>query len=154
MPFTRDATVSQDQRDKLTFLLDDATPTPVKLSFFGMPGFGRIGAPEMTRDGVLAVASLDDLLATKLEVILQRAEKKDYRDIAAMLHAGCSLARGLAGARVLFGRNFQAGEALKALTYFEDGDLGGLTAEDRAVLVIAATDVRELPKVELAARLP
>ena len=38
---------------------------------------------------------LDDLMATKVKVVLPRAEAKDYRDVAAMLNAGVSLSRGL-----------------------------------------------------------
>lgn len=156
LPFTSHATVLQDQRNTLTFLVDAATPDPVKLSFFAMPGFGRIDQPETTQDGVLAVASLADLLATKLKVILQRAEAKDYQDIAAMLRArtGADLAHGLAGARALFGPNFQPAEALKALVYFEDGDLATLAANDRHTLVQAARAVRNLPDVSLAASRP
>lgn len=153
LPFTRDAMVLQDQRDTLTFLVDSATHEPVKLSFFTLPDFGRIGEPETTEDGVLVAASLADLLATKLKVILQRAEAKDYRDIAAILRVGTDtdLAQGLAGARTLFGPNFQPAEALKALVYFEDGDLATLDTHDRQALVQAAGAVRDLPDVALAA---
>jgi len=56
----------------------------LKVSFFGTIGFGRIGEPECTDDGTVQVATLDDLMATKVKVILQRIEAKDYRDIAAM----------------------------------------------------------------------
>lgn len=45
----------------------------------------RMGEPSLTEDGVLQVASFDDLMATKLKVLLQRAEARDYRDIAAMI---------------------------------------------------------------------
>lgn len=41
-----------------------------------------------------SLASPVDLLATKLETILQCAEAKDYRDIAALLRAGGDLATG------------------------------------------------------------
>lgn len=44
-------------------------------------GIGRVGDPQLTADGMAWVASLDDLLATKLKVILQGAEAKDYSDI-------------------------------------------------------------------------
>lgn len=53
-----------------------------------MIGFGRVGEPDLTEDSILQVASLDDLMATKVKVVLQRAEAKDYRDIAAMVTAG------------------------------------------------------------------
>ena len=48
-----------------------------------------------TSDGTLLVAPLDDLLATKLKAVLDRAEAKDYRDIAKMITAGVSLPTGL-----------------------------------------------------------
>ena len=42
---------------------------------------GRINDPLQTKDSILLVASTEDLLATKLKAILDRAEAKDYRDI-------------------------------------------------------------------------
>src|SRR5262249_48027374 len=76
---------------------------PVKLSFFGNLGIGRVSDPLQTIDGTLLVASLDDLLPTKLKAILDRAESKDYRDIAAMLRIGMSLSAGLAAFQAIFG---------------------------------------------------
>ena len=87
---------------------------------------GRVGTPELTQDQVMYVASLDDLMATKVKVILQRAEAKDYLDIAAMIKAGVSLARGLASARLIFGLNFQPSESLKALAYLPRQDLDNI----------------------------
>jgi len=117
------------------------------VSFFGAIGFGRVGEPDFTDDGVLQVASFDDLMATKVKVVLQRAEAKDYRDVVAMINAGVSLTYGLAAARRLFGPNFQPGESLKALAYFGDGDLGTLTADEKNTLVDAVKAVRDLPEV-------
>jgi hypothetical protein len=74
-------------------------------------GFGRVGIPELTRDGVLWVASLDDLMATK--TLLQQVGAEDYMDIAAMVKVGISLAKGLAAAREMFGESFQPSESLK-----------------------------------------
>lgn len=147
LPFTQTATALQATPDTLTFLaaVPDAALGEVKVSFFGMPGFGRVGQPEWTDDGVLQVASSTDLLATKLKTILQRAEAKDYRDIAALLRAGTDLPAGLGAARALFGPNFQPGEALKALVYFADGDLPALDAEDRNLLTRASSQVGDLP---------
>jgi len=45
--------------------------------FFGSIMTGKVGDPLLTRDGILAVAALDDLMAHKLRVILPRPEKKD-----------------------------------------------------------------------------
>jgi Nucleotidyl transferase AbiEii toxin, Type IV TA system len=119
----------------------------VKISFFGGPGFGRIGEPEIAVPGGVQVASLNDLLAHKLRVILQRIEAKDYLDIATLISAGVQLDIGLAGARTMFGPNFQPSECLKALVYFEGGDLDSLPDQTRATLIEAARSVGNLPSV-------
>jgi hypothetical protein len=95
LPFTAMSAVLQDEPDAFTILVRGEEPeaAPVKVSFFGGIGFGRIGAPDLTDDGVLRIASMDDLMATKLKVMLQRVEAKDYRDIAAMIRAGAPGAR-------------------------------------------------------------
>ncbi len=62
---------------------------------------GVSGKPVVdTRHGI-QLASLEDLLALKLATITQRAQWKDYFDIAALLRAGLSLADGLAKAQAL-----------------------------------------------------
>ena len=91
-------------------------------------------------------------MAHKLNVILQRAERKDYEDIAAMLGARASLA--LAAARLFFGSAFQAAESLKALTYFKDGELPRRSRTDRRALIAAAASVRDLPRAALRSRTP
>jgi hypothetical protein len=151
LPWLAHAQTLQDQHNAWTLLAVGAehAAAPVKLSFFGEIGFGRVGEPQATHDGVLQVASLRDLLATKLKVVLQRAEAKDYNDIAALLSAGLSLADGLAAARVLFGPNFQPSESLKALTFYGDGDLHTVSTADRNRLITAAHAVRDLPPVSL-----
>jgi Nucleotidyl transferase AbiEii toxin, Type IV TA system len=151
MPSLAQARTLQDQPDAWTLLLEDPKHVgqSVKLSFFAGIGFGRVGTPDSTQDAVLHVASLIDLLATELKVILQRAEAKDYIDIAALLNAGLNLAEGLAAARLLFGLNFQPSESLKALTFYGDGDLHTVSAAERAYLIAAVQAVRDLPAVSL-----
>src|SRR5690606_9691865 len=118
-PFVAESTTLQDQVNTWVMLVPrgDTGHEHVKVSFFGQIDFGRVGQQEVTEDGVLQVSSPDDLMATKVKVVLQRAEAKDCRDIAAMLGAGGSLVQGLASARLLFGPNFQPSESLKALVY-------------------------------------
>ena len=82
-------------------------------------------------------------------VILQRVEAKDYRDIAALLGAGVNLPKALAAAREMFGTSFQPSESLKAMMYFEGGDLNTLAEEEKRVLVQAASEVRDLPPVAI-----
>ena len=145
--FLGKAQTLQQAKDTLVLLVSG-----VKLSFFGGMRFGRVGDPLLTRDAVAQVASLEDLMAHKLKVILQRAEKKDYEDIAAMLDAGISLPHGLAAARLFFGGAFQPAESLKALTYFKDGELPRLAEARQRVLIAAAVAVGDLPKVALKSK--
>ncbi len=76
-------------------------PGTLVWSLVPMARFASIGAwfaplSVATRPAVplLQVASLDHLMATKVKVILQRSESKDYRDIATMLRAGVRLETG------------------------------------------------------------
>jgi hypothetical protein len=157
--FIRRATTLQDAKDTLVVMVPGTGPgsrrrgsDSVKVSFFGGMSFGRVADPLLCDDGVMRVASLDDLMAHKLKVILQRSEKKDYQDISAMIRAGCQVARGLAAARLFFGNAFQPAASLKALTYFRDGDLGSLSGADRNTLIEAAKSVRALPRIALRSK--
>ena len=86
-----------------------------------------------------------------MKVILQRVESKDYRDIAALLVAGVNLPKALAAARQMW-PNFQPSESLKAMVYFEGGDLGTLGEEEKNILTRAAGSVRELPPVTVLSK--
>jgi len=151
LPFAARSTVLQESVDTLTYLVPASTQenNPVKVSFFASLRFGRVGAPQRTADGVAQIASLEDLLGHKLKVILQRIEAKDYVDIAALLKAGIPLEHGLASARALFGLSFQPAESLKALVYFEGGDLLSLSPGLRKDLIEATRQVRALPDVKI-----
>lgn len=140
------ALILQDARDTLVIVADHGAG-PVKLSFFGGIAFGRVDDPLWTDDGVLLVASLDDLMATKLKATQDRAEAKDYRDIAAMIASGVSLAAGLGAVRRMFGG--EPAQVLRALGYFKDGDLADLGDIDRAILKEAINGVDALPDVEI-----
>jgi hypothetical protein len=119
----------------------------VKVSFFGDIGISRINKPLQTTDLTLLVASLEDLLATKLKVILDRAEAKDYRDIAAMLAAGVSLERALGGFAAIYGKD--PGLPLRAIGFFKDGDLASLPKADQNLLRSARDHITEIPDVPL-----
>ena len=154
LPFLSRSTTVQEEPNTLSVLVSGArdSSASVKVSFFGGLSFGRVGAPDPTSDGMIEIASLDDLMAMKLKVILQRAEAKDYLDIARMIDARVSLERGLAAARAMFGPAFQPNESLKALTFFEDGTLGALRESERKVLRTAASSVRDLPAIPLLSK--
>lgn len=150
-PAFKDSRVIQEEQNAMTLLVHPASnpKETVKVSFFGNIATGRVGTPDMTDDNILQVASLDDLMAMKLKVILQRAEAKDYRDIAAMVVAGVPVDRGLATAGQMFGDAFQPSESLKAMTFFGDGDLHTLSSKEHATLVTAASAVNRLPDAKL-----
>ena len=141
LPFVREADVLQ--RDLAT--LSVSTPkagssAPVKVSFFGELDIGRVGHPQQTDDGVLRVAAMLDLFATKLKVMLERVAARDYLDIAAILRSGTSLADGLGAAIALYGAEFPPVEAVKALVWFEVGDARNVDAATREVLRRAAAE--------------
>lgn len=151
LPFLKNALVLQEEPNTLSVLVSSQIPEQekVKVSFFGDLKMGRVGAPLVTDDGVMQVASLNDLMATKLKVILQIAEYKDYFDIACMIDAGVSLTNGLGAARAMLGNTMQPSESLKALTYFNDGDLHKLNQQEKACLIKAAQTVTTVPNIPL-----
>jgi Nucleotidyl transferase AbiEii toxin, Type IV TA system len=144
--FFDNAQVIQDAPNTLV-VLAQMTSGSVKVSYFGGIGFGRINAPLQTHDGTLLVASLDDLMATKLKAILDRAEAKDYRDIAQMISAGVSLSAGLAAFRQMF--RGEPSQVLRAIGYFRDGNLPTLDQADQALLRNARDQIGELPAVHV-----
>lgn len=147
LPFGREAEVLQGGARTLTLRIDRAGP--VKLSFFGGLTFGQVAAPDEIDSQSFKIASLRDLMATKLKVLWQRAEAKDYLDVAAILRAGVSLQDGLGCAQALYGDNFNPAIVLKALTFFEDGDLKTLSADVRERLTQAVGSIRAIPEVRV-----
>ncbi len=136
------------QEDENTLVLDVPMPSGhVKISFLGGIALGRVNDPLRTRDKVLLVASLEDLLATKLKAILDRAEAKDYRDIAAMLAAGVSLEKALGAFASMYRRD--PGLPLRAIGFFKDGDLPSLSEADQDFLRAARDRVSNVPDVQL-----
>jgi predicted nucleotidyltransferase component of viral defense system len=117
---------------------------PIKVSFFGEIGIveNPIQASCQIEEPDIRIASFPDLVATKMLVIQQRAEKKDYLDIAEILkHIRLSDAIGYA--RKLYGNLFNPFLSLKALTYYDDGDLMELPPGIKAFLIntVQAEDI-------------
>jgi hypothetical protein len=144
--FVRGSAVLQDAPETLV-VLAEMPAGPVRVSFFGGIRFGRVNDPLETCDGTVLVASLDDLMATKLKATLDRAEAKDYRDIAEMISAGVSLPGGLSAFKQMF--DGEPAQVLRAIGYFGDGDLNTLSTADREVLRGARDRVGKLPDVHL-----
>lgn len=153
LPWMNAALVLQDQPETLTLLTcGDKVQTGVKVSFFGGLTIGRVADPDYTLDQVALVASPPDLLATKLKVLLQRAERKDYLDVATLLNSGLALSDGLAAAQALCGSGFPVRECLKALVYFADGDLAELGNSEKRRLEQAVMAVDGIPSLKRIGR--
>jgi hypothetical protein len=145
-PFMPDAQTMQEDDNTMVVIVPMASGQ-VRVSFFGGLNIGRINDPLQTADSILLVASLDDLLATKLKTILDRAEAKDYQDIAAILSAGFSLERALGAFKAMWRKD--PGLPLRALGYFKDGDLPSLPKADQDLLRAARDRVGAIPDVAL-----
>ena len=145
IPFLAGGLLRQSERNTLTVTVD--REGPVKVSFFGGLRLGRVGEPEAAQDTGLHVASRLDLAATKVAVVQQRAEQKDYLDLAALLQSGIGLADMLGAATALYGAQFNPLISLKALSYFADGDLSGLLIHIKDLLSSEAAAVREIPEI-------
>jgi hypothetical protein len=149
LPFLDGAEVLQSESNTLTCLVDRGGP--VQASFFGVPRLGRVAEPLRAPDNRLQVAALVDLAGMKAATVPHRAEAKDYLDIAAMLKAGViDLPTALAAASAIYGRQFNAQLTLKALCYFEDGDVSAIPqeAKDRLVRAVEGVDLSNLPTLE------
>ena len=128
---------------------DDRSATDLcSCLFFGGRGLGQVAAAEIAEGPRFKVASLIDLAGMKAAVVTQRAELKDYLDIDALLtEAGISLATMLAAAAVIYGPQFNALLALKAVAYHDDPTLAALPQRIRHDLIdaVTATDPQHLP---------
>lgn len=150
MPFLKKAELigTDIENNTLNYMTSDG----VKLSFFGGLNLGRVGKPDYTPDGVLLLASLDDLMATKMAVIMQRIELKDYQDIAAMCRAGQKIEKGLGSAQTIFSASdFSPMYSLKTMVWFDSDQLKNMSIEDKKTILKAANevDLNSIPKVEL-----
>ena len=138
IPYLRSARIDSRADNTLIAVVDRGTS--VRVSFFGDVRMNHVSEPDVVNQR-LQLASLLDLTATKLKTIQQRAEAKDYRDIAVALNAGVSLLHALGAARAIYGGVFNPVAALKALSYFKDGNLASLPADIQKLLETQAKKV-------------
>jgi hypothetical protein len=151
IPFLSKAKVVQREENTLSAIVNRGQR--VKVSFFGVPNLPRLASPHVAPDNGLQVASLLDLAGTKASVVQLRAEAKDYFDIDAMLRlTEISLPTALAAAQKLYGATFNPEITLKALSYFDDGNLRALPEDMKSRLAAAAreVDLERLPDISAA----
>lgn len=153
IPFLQGANIIQREKNTLSAIVDRGEP--VKVSFFGLPNLARLSPPPVAKDNGLAVASLLDLAGTKASVVQMRAEPKDYIDIDALITKGrVDLPLALSAAQAIYGPAFNPQITLKALSFFEDGDLRQLPDDVKSRLVTAVrnVDLDHLPRLDSATR--
>ncbi|HYO16496.1 MAG TPA: nucleotidyl transferase AbiEii/AbiGii toxin family protein [Thermoanaerobaculia bacterium] len=122
---------------------------PVKVSFFGGLSLRRVEDPEPAEGPEILIASLLDLAATKVKVVQDRAEAKDYLDLDRLLSEGISLPEALGAARAVYGGGFNPLLSLKALAFFRDGDLSSLpkAVQIRLTEAVNKVDLARLPEI-------
>jgi Nucleotidyl transferase AbiEii toxin, Type IV TA system len=141
--------VLQKSPNSLTVLVDRGGP--VQISFFGVPKLKRLRPPLCAPGNDLQIADLLDLAGTKAAVVQKRAEAKDYIDLDAIItRGGISLPMALSAAAYLYGTSFNPEITLKALCYFEDGNVATIPADvrDRLLEAVREVDFDALPSVQ------
>lgn len=127
----------------------------VKLSFFGVPNLKQILNPSVASGNNLRVASLLDLAGMKAAVVQKRAEARDYLDIDAIINqGGLDLPQALSAGKLIYGISFNPLITLKALSYFEDGNLDTLPEDvkNRLAAAVKTVDLERLPELEQDAK--
>ena len=146
--YLQGAEISQIEANTLTAIVD--RNGPVKVSFFGGLALNRVSDPDVAEDNKIHVASLLDVAATKVSTIQQRAQARDYEDIAAIVNAGVSLAKAIGAATAVYGNAFNGALSLKALAYFSDGDLPNLNPLTQKKLreLVGQVNLKEIPQMQ------
>jgi hypothetical protein len=138
LPFLQGAVVTQTAANTVSYSLSRFGWTqPVKFSFFGGLTGGRVGVPDRAGNG-LQIASLLDLAAHKLKVLLVRAEKKDLLDLDAIFRSGISVNDAAGALMAITGGAYDPAHSVKGLAYFGDGDLNELPLDVKGRLTAAA----------------
>ena len=145
LPYLENARVIQVAENPLTCIVE--RQGRIQISYFGGLDLCRVEEPDVAPENGTRIASLTDLAGCKVGVIQQRAETKDYLDLAAILKTGMSLATALAAGKAVYGSQFNPEITLRALASFEEGDLKQLDVTVRRELLAAVSMVklRRLP---------
>jgi hypothetical protein len=137
----------QEAPDTLT-VVAEKQGEPVKLSFFGGIGLGRVGEP-LRLPHRPPIASRIDLLGTKLATVTQRVEARDYLDIAALLASGLTIDEGVAALLALYGTQASGLQSVKTIAWFQDGHLAEVLPPDVQEVLIRAAAVYD-PRTDAA----
>jgi hypothetical protein len=134
IPLLKNAKILQKERNALTCLVNISGF--VQISFFGLPQLKQIFPSLVVSENSIKIASLLDLGGMKAVTVQHRAEFKDYIDIYTLLKVtNINLSSMLKMGLEIYGSNFNPQISLKALSFFEDGDLSRLTSLQKKEIV-------------------
>ena len=151
LPFLKGAELIQVEPNTATFTVQRTGE--INVSFFGGLCMGRVGEPDRCEDNGVYIASLLDLAAQKVKVILARAEPKDYLDIYTLMKAGIALPDALGAAKALY-PEFNPVLSLKALTYYGEPILATLPMDVREFLTVESAKVESIGAIrKIASRI-
>lgn len=147
IPFLADASVLRSESSTLTCRV--MREEPVLVSFFGVPRLGQLLEPDIAEHVGVRIASSIDLAGTKVLAVQRRPEAKDYIDIDTLIANGITLPLALSAGMAIYGAAFNPQITLKALSFYEDGNLATLPRDVRSRLVraVAAVDLDHLPSL-------
>ncbi len=93
-------------------------------------------------------------MATKLKVLIQRVEARDYLDVEVLLRSGLTLDQGVSAAQALFPEQVNPLDIAKAVGWFKEGDLDArLPKSVKDYLAAAAASFQpDTQAMKLAAR--
>ncbi|WP_447969661.1 nucleotidyl transferase AbiEii/AbiGii toxin family protein [Nitrospira sp. M1] len=149
LPFLQDTKIIQQAKNTLTCLVERGGL--IQISFFGVPNLSPINDPLIAHDNGVKIASLLDLAGMKAAVVQQRAEAKDYIDMATMLEKDATdLPTALTAAKLIYGPSFNPQLTLKALSYYEDGNLQTVPIhhKERLLHAVRTVDLDQLPELD------
>lgn len=145
-PYLKGSEIIQTNKDTLTCLVN--RNGPIKVSYFGGLHFPYLDPLEKSN---VSIAGLHDLAGMKAAVVQKRTEAKDYIDIHALINHGIDLSTALAAGKILYKEAFNPQITLKALVYFEGGDLETLSEDIKQDLIKAVkkVDLDKLPSLSI-----
>lgn len=150
--FLHGGKVTQNSPNTLTLIVD--RDGPVQISFFGVPKLKRLCTPHILERNNIRIAQLIDLAGMKAAVIQKRAEAKDYIDIAAIIEqTDITLGHALSAAMAIY-PVLNPELSLKALCYYDDGNLSSIQQGTKDILMKAAqnVDLDSLPDYNILCR--
>jgi hypothetical protein len=121
------------------------TKNGTRISYFGGLPLAQVKTPSV--HGCVPIASPEDILATKLKVILERDEPRDYIDIYQLVKSGLTIELGLAACKAVYGKDFNLHLPIKALTYYDTPELQPLPEEIKKFLTEKAIHLGPIPEI-------